>query len=185
MVSHFFVGRALAEMALRSLGDRIPTSPDTLAERLLELRDLLKFEFFFPEKAEFLEEVSSELARAVPGWDELLPSAGAHEVLAAMGPLLAHWVLLPIFDGYRVVADELESAGYDERRFMRRCLARARMYRIEGSIRPESVNESLFKSAIALTRHRELLEEGPGVAGRRQMFGAEVREARGLATLRD
>ena len=185
MVAHFFVGRALAELGLRGAGERSPASPGVLAGKLLELRDLLKFEFFFPEKTEYLEEVSAEIAGEVPGWDELLAAAGPDRVLSKMGPPIAHWVLLPILDAYRVVADELESAGYDERRFSKRCLARARLYRIEAGMRPESVSEPLFKSALALARHRELLEDRPGVEGRRQVFAAEVREARDLAALRD
>jgi glycerol-3-phosphate O-acyltransferase len=54
---HAFVVRAIAELAQRS------EDPD---EAALALRDLLKFEFFFGEKEEFLEDVRGELERELP-----------------------------------------------------------------------------------------------------------------------
>jgi glycerol-3-phosphate O-acyltransferase len=181
MLAHFFVGRALAEMALRALGQHTPASSEIFAERLFELRDLLKFEFFFPEKGEFLAEVGEEIQREVPGWDELLASAGSDAVQTEMGPPMAYWALLHILDGYRVVADELQEGGFEDRRFLKRCLGRARMYHIEGQIGTASVSEPLFRSALSLARNRGLVDDGPDVAARRAVFAAEIKAARDLA----
>ena len=184
MVAHFFVARAIAEMALRSVAERTPSPSEAIREEMLEMRDLLKFEFFFPEKAEFLADVSAEIGTHAPGWQQLVEAAGTHSVLSLMGPPMAHWVVLPILDGYAVVADELAGLRgvFEEKGFLRRCLARARRYRRDGKLKGESVNEALFRSALALARNRGLLkDDDPEVEGRRAVFAAEVAEARKLA----
>jgi glycerol-3-phosphate O-acyltransferase len=183
MVVHFFVPRALSEMAVRSLVDGESTV-DAFAGSLLRLRDLLKFEFFFAEKDRFIADASSDIAIDVPGWELLLRDAGASEVLAKMGERVAFWAVLPFLDAYQVVGDELESlrGEFNEKAFLKACLARAKMYRIEGRlISGESASQVLFKAALRLARNRGLLETSPHVTDRRADFAAEVRVARALA----
>lgn len=184
VIVHFFVNRAIAEIALGSLSDRSEGDAEALGRRMLELRDLLKFEFFFPEKEEFLEAVRRDIEVDVPGWERVLQGSGPAEVLAKMGDPVAFWALLPFLDAYQVVGDELEtmSKPFDEKRFLQGCLDRARMYRIERRVfSGESASQVLFKSALALAANRDLLDDGPDVIRRRQEFAAEVRAARDLA----
>jgi glycerol-3-phosphate O-acyltransferase len=92
--------------------------------------------------------------------------------------------VLPILDGYQIVGDELEAmtTPFDEKAFLKACLGRARMYRIEEKlISGESASQVLFKSALDLAANRELLTGGPDVAQRRRLFAEEVRKARDLA----
>jgi glycerol-3-phosphate O-acyltransferase len=183
VVVHYFVNRAIAEMALTSLvgGGR---DPETVRRRMLEIRDLMKFEFFFPEKDEFITAVSDDIAVDVPGWEEVLASAGPLGVLARMGEPVAYWAVLPFLDAYQIVGDELETmqGDFDEKRFLQACLDRARMYRIEERLfSGESASQVLFKSALALARNRGLIEDGDDVMERREAFATEVREARDLA----
>lgn len=103
-----------------------------------------------------------------------------------MGSAVASWAVLPILDGYQVVGDELESlvGPFDEKKFLKACLARARMYRIEDRlISGESASQVLFKSALQLASNRNLIEETPDVQKRRSGFASEIREARQLAAL--
>lgn len=184
VVLHFFVNRAIAEMALTSLIDQSSREVDLVHQRMLELRDLLKFEFFFPDKDLFVSRVGDEIEVDVPGWSQVLASTGPLGVLARMGDPFAYWVLLPILDGYQVVGDELETLRrpFVEKRFLDACLDRARMYRIEQRVfSGESSSQVLFKSALALARNRGLLEDSADVAQRRRDFAAEVRAARDLA----
>jgi len=184
MIVHFFVNRALAEMAFGSAAETEVEEPDSVREKLLAFRDLLKFEFFFPEKDEFLSNVETDIAIDVPGWDQVLVTTGAGEVRAKLGPPLAHWAILPFLDAYQVVGDELEALRgvYDEKSFLKGCLARARMYRIEQRlISGESASQVLFKSALALASNRDLIEDSAGVTARRAEFASEVRNARDLA----
>ena len=184
VVVHFFANRAIAEIALTSLADVQEQTPDAARERMLALRDLLKFEFFFPEKDEFLDLVTDDIEVDVPDWARLLTSAGPDEVLSKMGDPVAYWALLPFLDAYQIVGDELESldTAFDEKRFLHACLARARMYRIEDRVfSGESASQVLFRSALALARNRGLIEESEGVEMRRAGFAEEMRDTRDLA----
>jgi glycerol-3-phosphate O-acyltransferase len=103
-----------------------------------------------------------------------------------MGEPIAYWALLPFLDAYQVVGDELETTRgpFDEKRFLQACLDRAKMYRIEERLfSGESASQVLFKTALALASNRGLLEDTPGVAGRREEFAAEVRAARQQAAV--
>jgi glycerol-3-phosphate O-acyltransferase len=171
-------------MALTSLiggGDR---DPEAVRRRMLDIRDLMKFEFFFPDKDEFVAAVSEDIAIDVAGWEGVLASAGPLGVLAKMGEPVAYWAVLPFLDAYQIVGDELESlrGDFDEKRFLQACLDRARMYRIEERLfSGESASQVLFKSALALAHNRDLLVNGDDVTERRKAFAAEVRDARDLA----
>ena len=183
VVVHFFINRAIAEIALTSMIDTGERSPADAERRMLAMRDLLKFEFFFPEKDEFLARVSEDIEVNVPGWPALLETVGPLGVLAKLGEPVAYWALLPFLDAYQIVGDELERVRgqLDEKKFLQACLARARMYRIEERMfSGESASQVLFKSALALARNRGLIDEAPGVHDRRRRFAEEVRETRRL-----
>ena len=184
VIVHFFVNRAIAEIALTSLLDQGDSGEETLHRRMLDLRDLMKFEFFFPEKDEFLEAVSGDIEIDVPGWQSVLATSGPLDVLSKMGQPVAYWALLPFFDAYQIVGDALETLNkpFDEKRFLASCLDRAKMYRIEERLSSgESASQVLFKSALSLARNRGLLDSEPEIASKRREFAAEVRAARDLA----
>ena len=184
VIVHYFVNRAVAEMALTSLIGNGGRDPERVRRRMLDIRDLLKFEFFFPEKEEFIAAVSDDIAIDVAGWEDVLAATGPLGVLAKMGEPVAYWAVLPFLDAYQIVGDEIESlrGDFEEKRFLQACLDRARMYRIEERVfSGESASQVLFKSALALARNRGLLEDGADVLERRKAFAAEVREARDLA----
>lgn len=184
MVVHFFVNRAIAEMALASLIDEGSRDPSLAVARMLDLRDLLKFEFFFPEKDQYVEDVTAEIELDVPDWEEVMGKGGPLSVMARMGDPVAYWALLPFLDAYQVVGDELESmrGDFEEKAFLKACLARARMYRIEERLfSGESASQVLFKSALGLAENRGLLVATPDVMGHRAVFAAQIRRARALA----
>jgi glycerol-3-phosphate O-acyltransferase len=184
VVVHFFVNRAIAEMSLTSMIDMSARDSDVARRRMHELRDLLKFEFFFPDKDEFISAVDDDIRIDVADWENALSATGPLGVLAKMGEPVAFWALLPFLDAYQVVGDELEDTrgAFDEKRFLSACLDRARMYRIEERVfSGESASQVLFKSALRLAANRGLLDEGPDAKERRSAFAAEIRSARDLA----
>jgi glycerol-3-phosphate O-acyltransferase len=186
VIVHFFVPRALAEMALNSLADRVQVTASAVEGELLRLRDLLKFEFFFQEKEQFLQAVSDDIELDVPNWRSSLSTSGVAGVLSKMGPPIAHWGVLPFLDAYQIVGDELEvtKGSFNEKAFLKACLDRARMYRIEDRlISGESASQVMFKSALALADNRGLLDRDSQAAAKRQAFAEEVREARALAAV--
>jgi glycerol-3-phosphate O-acyltransferase len=184
VIVHFFVPRALAEMALTGLIEVVDPSDTDVEASLLRLRDLLKFEFFFQEKQDFLDSIFADVELDAPDWKRSLKANGAGEVLAKMGPAVAQWAVLPFLDAYQIVGDELEGSrgSFNEKGFLKACMDRARMYRIEGRlISGESASLVMFKSALSLADNRELLGGSGDIAQRRRLFAAEIREARELA----
>ncbi len=184
VIVHFFVPRALAEMALNALTSAETATGADFDETILKLRDLLKFEFFFQEKADFLESVSVDMEVDVPDWRASLSTSGATSVLGRMAAPVAQWAVLPFLDAYQVVGDELENShgAFNEKAFLKACLDRARMYRIEGRvISGESASQVMFKSALSLADNRGLLGRDSDVQSRRHLFAEEVRETRRLA----
>ncbi|MEX1037987.1 MAG: 1-acyl-sn-glycerol-3-phosphate acyltransferase [Acidimicrobiia bacterium] len=184
MIVHYFLNRSIAEIALAGLVEDPNLSVASFNERALELRDLLKFEFFFSEKDEFLERLAAEIEIDVPGWKNMLLTSGPAEVLEKLDRKVAGWALLPFFDAYQIIGDELESLQrpYNEKRFLKDSLDRARMYRIEdATITGESASQVLFKSALRLAENRNLLDDSPGAESRRADFASRIRETRRLA----
>lgn len=169
MVVHFFVPRALAEVALAAPGI-VQFWDDVFA-----LRDLLKFEFFFADKDEFRHLVAADLDADLPGWDERVAHGQGSEL--RLDPPTAPWAVAPLLEAYMIVADELarRTEPIDEKPFLKACLERGRLYRLEGRIASEeSVSQVLFRGALLLAHNRELIEDGPELARRRRHLADEV-----------
>jgi glycerol-3-phosphate O-acyltransferase len=155
-------------------------------DEVMALRDLLKFEFFFPDKETYRSELASELAARDPGWEAALASAAeVRGLVQRLQPLLAHVVLRPFLEAYQVVGDELESEQVvkspDESAFLTACLARAQQYVLQRRILSrESVSRVLFQSALRLARNRGLLDAQAtpeALRACRSAFATEIRTA--------
>ena len=180
-IIHHFVNGAIGEVAL--LGADEAGRPDAVWEGALELRDLLKFEFFFPPKESFLEEIRQDIERQVPGWESALEDdVSVVGTVDRMAPLRAHWVLRPFLEAYQVVADVLVRLGAgdatEEKQLLQECLALGKQYRMQRRIAAEeSVSQLLFANGLKLAANRGLTETGPGVAERRLDFARQLAEA--------
>ncbi|MEZ4333217.1 MAG: glycerol-3-phosphate 1-O-acyltransferase [Myxococcota bacterium] len=192
-IVHFFVGRAIAELALlhAAEGPREETVARFWAE-VNRLRDLLKFEFFFPEKEAFREELREELEHTAERWESRLASGEleAEELVRRSRPFSAHRALRPFLESYRVVADQLALADpvapFDERRFLAQCIGVGRQYKLQRRIHAaDSISKVLFQTALRLARNRGLLagagsgSEGESEAGSRSArlaFANEIQD---------
>jgi glycerol-3-phosphate O-acyltransferase len=173
MIVHYFVPGAIAELALAATDTEEPL--DDFWREVARLRDLLKFEFFFAGSDEFRRELSAELDRTVPGWQDDIRRGAAGELLDRVEPLRAHWAVLPFLEAYRVVADELvETPGpvTDEKAFLAAAMERGSRDRLTGKVEAdESVSKALMQSALELARNRGLLEGSPE---ERRLFAGQV-----------
>jgi len=172
LVAHHFLPRAILEMALEDQVGKL--SETRLWRRVGELRDLLKFEFFFPEKDEFRNAIALDLDSIDPEWRESKPKA----LLKMLDPKTAPWAIRPFLQSYLVVADELSTgpgALRNESAFLKACLSRGESYRLRGLIEADGVSTIIFRQALGLAQNRELLGED-AIAGR-QALAAEVRRA--------
>lgn len=164
---HHFVTRAIVELALLavSLSDDESVDPvGTAWAEALRLRDLLKFEFFFPPKEQFGADVMAELETIDPNWRDRTRSVEAAEELLSTSPFLVGPRTLRSFvDAQRVVASELAEhdprAEVDKKAFLEACLGVARQMLLQGRIaRPDAISTELFASAFDLAENRKLIE---------------------------
>jgi glycerol-3-phosphate O-acyltransferase len=183
-VIHFFVNRAITELIAVWAATRPSQDPVTGSwQEALRLRDLLKFEFFFADKASFAEELREELNILEPAWEERAGDPDAIWAFLRSARLhLAHRVLRSFLEAYLVVADQLATLPPGEplveKAFLDDCIGRGRQYRLQQRIHsPESVSKELFATALQLAASRRLVEPGgEGLAEQRQAFAAEIDE---------
>ncbi|GAA2673533.1 lysophospholipid acyltransferase [Actinoplanes palleronii] len=182
---HVLIDRAIGELGLAAAAEGDGPGLGTASRETLRLRDLLKFDFFFPSRRVFAEEMAAELALVDPS-----QTAGVHEFTAADArrwleqhrPLVAPLVLRPFLEAYHVVADRLVATDadepFDEAHFLDDCLRVGRQWALQKRLASEeSVSLELFKPALRLARHRDLIaSEVPEPAKRRADFLAEIRE---------
>ena len=186
---HHFVDRAIVEMGLLALAEgevqagstpirsdhvgSTPPSPDegllaAARREALRIRDLLKFEFFFPPKQEFLHRLGVELDLLAPGWREVTPSQEwTYEMLHRhTGALFARRTLQPFFDAQLVVATKLVELGNTAREkdtFIKDCLGLGRQLDLQGVLRSkDSVSKDLYDGGYRLADNRGLIH-GEGV----------------------
>jgi glycerol-3-phosphate O-acyltransferase len=180
---HFLLDTALCELAVLRAGEASADPPGAFWAEIAELRDLLKFEFYFREREEHMAGIRTEMDRHDPRWESLLESgpAGVETLLSRMRPLVSQIVVRPFVEAYRLVADVLASdpsdAGpADEQEVTRRALGLGRQYVAQRRLRSsESVSVLLFQTALQLAANRGLMAGGEDVAARRDAFLAGLR----------
>lgn len=183
-VIHILVDRAIGELSLVAASEGGPAGLATATEEALRLRDLLKFDFFFARRRDFAAEMAVELAvidpASGPELHEFTP-ADARRWLEAGDPLVSPLVLRPFLDAYHLVADRLaarEEEPVDAPSFLDECLRVGRQWALQGRLASEeSVSLELFKPALRLAAHRDLLgPTAPNLHKRRTEFRDEIRE---------
>jgi glycerol-3-phosphate O-acyltransferase len=188
---HIVVDRAIAETALLAAIEDAENSVDRLVlpaavrDEALRLRELLKFEFLFSARAQFEKELADEvrLIGRVEDTSKAVPADDVRGLLEKADLLLAHLVLRPFLDAYHIVADRLaalEDESFDEDEFLAECLEVGKQWELQRRIaNAESRSMELFKTALRLARHRELVDafESPDIAQRRRDFADEIATA--------
>ncbi|WP_433491594.1 glycerol-3-phosphate 1-O-acyltransferase [Nocardia grenadensis] len=175
---HWFVDRAIVELAILAAVDAAPDDPagdavgpdadalDVGWDEAYRLRDLLKFEFFFPDRTEFAERMTAEVLLIDPRWRSRSRDTLGSEILAALtgtGFMMAHRVLRSFFDAQLVVAERLAArdpaAPIDRKEFVEECVSVGRQMLLQQRLHStESVSTELFGSALKLAANRGLLE---------------------------
>ncbi|WP_084042517.1 MULTISPECIES: 1-acyl-sn-glycerol-3-phosphate acyltransferase [Mycobacterium] len=183
---HVLVMRAIAELALLAIVRTPDATKRTGWEKASAVRELLKFDFFFAGRNEFADELWNEFSIMTGRSHD--PSAPldieeAARSLHESDLLVAHLVLRPFVDAYRVVAEELLTLpldrSVDEQELLTRCLRLGRQWSLQHRITEESVSGDMFSTALKMARHRGLLDpEVPEdeVAHRRAALVAELDE---------
>jgi glycerol-3-phosphate O-acyltransferase len=182
---HALVLRAITELVLVGTEDDDVDQPYDAWADALRMRDLLKFEFFFAPRQEFLDDLRAELRLIDPtvaddAPDGDLTSDAAKRYRAAMSWTLARLVLRPFIDAYAVVAHQLAALGetppFDEERFIAQCLLVGHQSALRRRIASEESNSAeMYRTTLRLAANRHLLEGGaPDLVRRRREFVDEI-----------
>jgi glycerol-3-phosphate O-acyltransferase len=172
-IIHHFVNKAILELALVHVADLpVEAGSEAFWQETERLRDFFKFEFFYPEKRVFRQQLEAELDRVDPDWANRLQggAAGARALLADMRPLVAHASLLQFVEAYSVVFDLLARLDAAEALTESECVASAlkqgKQVYLQRRITSEaSIGKILFGNGHKLAANLGLTEGGgPKVA---------------------
>ncbi len=174
--------RAIGEVALLSVGDTAGGLAGAW-HTALALRDLLKFEFFFGSRTDFLADLRQELTLltgVTASADTDLSPQAARELLAGSRPHLAPLVLRPFLDAYLLVADRLAALGDAElddaaaQYLLTEALQVGEQWVLQRRVASaESVSLELFRTGLRLVEHRGLVR-GQDLATRRTALRDEI-----------
>ena len=192
-IVHMLMDRAIVELVLAAAAEGCISLVREAWDESVRLRELLKFEFFFPDQDEFRRRLKAELELIDADWAaDLTRPDSAERILAGARPHLAHRALHSFVEAYYVTADRLAAhppaVSIDEAAFVSECFGVARQRRLQRRLRSsDAISTEVFRTALKVAGHRGLL--GPGgaeLAARRLRFAAELAELLGrLERMRD
>jgi len=191
-IIHFFVNTAILELALLATAEQQSNSlTETFYEQALQLRELLKFEFYFEPKEIFLAQIKEELELHAPEWRQVFDDPQGkfqlvhrhplRQLIQRLTPLVSPYVLRSIFESYRVVGDSLEQLDptkpVDTQELLAGCMALGKQLLLQRRVHnKESRSKTVYETGIRLAERRGLLDtEEEGIAERRQAFAQEIR----------
>jgi glycerol-3-phosphate O-acyltransferase len=177
---HYFILDAFVEIALLDAAAAEGDRRQAFFAQTRKLRELFKFEFYFPRSADFRPEMERRVSDRFDDWEEALQSgaAGIREAFNKMHLLVAHGVLRSFADAYRVAAGVLAAAEADavtgKSAFISKCLKTGKQELLQGRVfSAESVSKTLYESGWKLAEYRGLL--AAGMAEERREFHDEFR----------
>jgi glycerol-3-phosphate O-acyltransferase len=168
---HYFILDAFVEIALLDAAAGTDDPREAFFARANELRELFKFEFYFPRRADYRSEIEARAGDRFHDWEDALRSgeAGIHAALDHVQLLVAHGVLRSFVDAYRVMASALATAGADaindKSGFLAQCLKTGKQELAQGRVfSAESISKSLYATGLKLADYKGLLAASQGEA---------------------
>lgn len=167
MSAHQFVNQAFLELAILHAAPK----PDDVRihsfwAEIMRLRDMFKFEFFYSKKPIFSDEIEDELTYIDHDWQSRFqgPSENTLALLNEKSVLLAHAILYPYVETYRVVCHTLLARDYskpfDEKAFIKACIDNGEELHWQGKVqRVESISKPFIENGIRLIKNRNLLTD--------------------------
>lgn len=166
-IIHHFLDKAIIELALikaREVRDR--PCGEVFWEETDRLRDLFKFEFFYPPKDEFRKNLEAELTLTCPDWEAKLEQGGP--MLKSIGnrfqPFVGHVVFMPFVEAYTVVLDILSRLEpgevIDKKSLVAMALKEGRQAYLLRRITSEaSIGKILFENGFRMAASQHLTGE--------------------------
>ena len=154
---HYFILDAFVEIALLDAATESGVDREAFFARTDALRELFKFEFYFPRRADYRSEIESRVEDRFEDWEHATASAFKESQL-----LVAHAVLRSFVDAYRVMASVLAAAGTkavgDKGSFLSQCLKAGKQELLQERVfSAESISKTLYETGWKLASYRGLL----------------------------
>lgn len=159
---HMYVTKALIEVALAKASEVDGGEAlQVFWDEVVQLRDVFKFEFFYPDLDAHRLEIAEELERYDKNWPARLAKGGAGKFLAEMTPLVSHAVLRPFAEAYSVVADVLktmpEGEMPDQKEVVNSALKLGKQAFLQRRITSEeSIGKLMFSNGCKLAANRHV-----------------------------
>ncbi|PKP99655.1 MAG: glycerol-3-phosphate acyltransferase [Alphaproteobacteria bacterium HGW-Alphaproteobacteria-13] len=190
IIAHHFLDRAMIELALFQLRDAdTGDATEAFWRHVDRLRELFKFEFFYPPREEHRAALEAELDRIDPAWKKRLASGdrGVAQLIRRCQPVVGHAILLSFAESYSVVADLLARARPGEEVEAKALVAAAleegrRAYLLRRISSEAAIGKLLFENGLSLMRHMGIAD-GPATAETLAARRALLAELRGLANV--
>jgi glycerol-3-phosphate O-acyltransferase len=160
-VIHHFLDKTLIELALFRLEEECGDDPLACFWSEVErLRDLFKFEFFYPPREEFRRGIETELGRTDGQWSAHLRAGpkGIKTLIRRFQPLVGHAALLPFVEAYTVVFEQLvrlkDGEALDRAACVEQGLVEGRQaYMLRRISSEASIGKILFENGYTLASH--------------------------------
>lgn len=157
-IIHHFLDKAIIELSVlkaREVQDR--SSVEVFWEETDRLRDLFKFEFFYPAKDEYRENLKAELTRTDSDWQAKLDEGGPllKSLTNRLQPLIGHAVFLPFVEAYTIVLDILSRLEPGDAIDKKTCVDRAlkegkQAYLLRRITSEASIGKILFENGFRM-----------------------------------
>ena len=161
---HYFILDAFVEIALLDAAVVADGARAAFFARADDLRELFKFEFYFPRRADYRAEIEKRVRDRFEDWEDLVCSGeeDMRTALSEIQPLVAQGVLRSFVDAYRVMASVLATTGADaiddKAGFLAQCLKTGKQEQLQGRVfSAESISKSLYETGFRLADYRGLL----------------------------
>jgi len=178
---HYFVLDAFVEIAMLDAASSSSNPIEKFFARAASLREIFKFEFYLPRRANYRAEIEKRAADRFADWKGAIRDgdAGVRKAFEDARLLVSHGVLRSFVDAYRVAARVLAIAGPDaadnKSDFLSQCLKAGKQELLQGRVfSAESISKSLYESGWKLADYRGLLAANQAEA--RQDFHQELRQ---------
>jgi len=183
-IAHHFLDKAMLELAVAAVLEHAGDGGlEAVWAETDRLRELFKFEFFYPPRERFRRNLVAELDRSDPDWRARLQNGeqGLRRLARHLQPFLAPAVLLPYVEAYSLVMAVLAQLRPGERLDQEHCVKQAlregrRAYLLRRISSEASIGRILFENGYRLATHLGLADAGTDdVVERRQALLLELR----------
>jgi len=171
-IIHHFLDKAIIELSVyKAREDKVSNAADVFWSETERLRDLFKFEFFYPSKDEYRCNLELELTRVHPKWQAILETGGVRlkDLTNNFQPLISHAVFLPFVEAYTVVLYVLSGLKIGQSINKKECVEMAlkegrQAYLLKRISSEASIGKILFENGFKMAVSQGLTRESTAEA---------------------